>query len=123
MFKKILAGALAVVMLFSLSSCKDTTWVAKSEKTSVSAGIYLGYIVDATINAMNSNGVYTTKELMTLTISNKPAADYIKDEAMKSVKKFITVNEKFVELGLKLSEEDIAEIDSSLATYIQSYGA
>lgn len=123
MFKKILAGALSLVMLFSLASCKDTTWSAKSEKTTVSAGIYLGYLVDSTINAINSNGVYTTKELMKLTLSDKPAADFIKEEALNSVKKFIAVNEKFEELGLELSEEDVSAVDNALNTYLQNYGS
>ena len=51
---KIICLALACASILSFTACKDTSWVFTSGDKTVSAGIYLGYLVDGYYTAANS---------------------------------------------------------------------
>lgn len=122
MIKKILAGILSVMMMFSLVSCKgDKEWIISAGDISIPSGVYLGYLVNATLDAMSANECTTSKELMKLTIENKSAADYVKDQALDYCKTYIVVEEKFNELGLSFDEEDITDIETTTNAYLSYY--
>ena len=124
MIKKILAGLLSIVMVLSLASCNtDKEWIISSGDVSISSGVYLGYLVNSTLDAMSANECTTAKDLMKLTIENKPAAEYVKEKALDYCKTYIVVEQKFSELGLELSEEDNSDIDSTTNAYLTYYAA
>ncbi|MGN1081895.1 MAG: peptidylprolyl isomerase [Acutalibacteraceae bacterium] len=123
MFKKIIAGMLSVLMLISLVSCSNTDWVIEEGDITISSGVYLGYLINATLEALSSNSAESVKDLMKLTIENKSADEYIKENALNYCKTHIAIEKKFKELGLTLSEETENSIDSDLARYLAYYSA
>lgn len=123
MFKKIMAGMLSVLMLISLVSCSNTDWVIKDGDLTISSGVYLGYLVNATLDALSSNNAKSVKDLMKLTIENKSADEYIKEKALDYCKTHIAIEKKFNELGLTLSEETNKSIDTTLSYYLSYYSS
>ena len=51
---KFFATLLVVANLFALTSCANTSWVAKAGDDTVPAGVYLNYLIDAYYSAAYS---------------------------------------------------------------------
>lgn len=127
LIKKLSAGAVAAVMMVSFASCSDTTWVYKTDKTTLKSGVYIAMLGNAYMSAFSQ--VYSTTngefdDIWDQTIEEKDAETYIKDTALETVKEYLAVNDKFTELGLELSEEDSSGMDSavdSMLSYFSSY--
>ncbi|MBQ5320813.1 MAG: hypothetical protein J6K88_01935 [Oscillospiraceae bacterium] len=121
MFKKLTVFLAAAVIL--LSSCvSDTSWVLKNGDATVSSGVYLGFLVQTELNELSEHNAQSVSDLMKMTIHEMKAADYITDQALTLSKNYIAIEKKFDELGLSLTEDDLAEVDSMVATYKSYYG-
>ncbi len=120
LFKKTIAIILCMLMIVSVTACgEDTSWVLKTEKTDISAGHYLYYLINA-----YSNASYMVedpdKSILSQTIDGKKAANWIEDTALESAKFAITVKEMFEAEGLELSAEN-QEYVNQMANYYWAY--
>lgn len=122
MLKKSFAIILSVVMLFGFASCGNTSWVVKTENNTVTSGLYLGYLVEQTIAQLQGQNASSVDDLLKMTVEEKIMPDYIKEKVLLNSKKYLAVEEKFTELGLALTEEDLATVNSTLTSYTSYYG-
>lgn len=121
MFKKLTVFLAAAVLL--LSSCaKDTSWVLKNGDTTVSSGMYLGFLVQAELQELSEHNAKSVSDLMKMTIHEMKAADYVTSQALDLSKNYISIEKKFSEYGLSLDEEDKKEIEDSVLAYKNYYG-
>ena len=105
LFKKTIAIILCVLMVMSVASCgADTSWVAKSDKTTINAGLYMYHLLMS-----YSNAYYmvedTSKNILTQTIEGVRGDAWIEQNAQDSLRFSIAVMELFEEKGLELSDE------------------
>ncbi len=127
LIKKLSAGAVAAVMLASFASCSDTTWVYKTNTTTLPAGVYIAMLGNAYMSALSTISSSTSEEIDSVwdqTIDEKDAETYVKDQALEAAKEYLAINDKYAEFGLELSEEDASSMDSavdSMWSYFASY--
>lgn len=111
--KKGLAAVLAAVMLLSFTGC-NTSWVFDYDGTKIPAGLYIGYTIAAYGNLSSQEGYSDTiTDPMKQTVNGMSAKEWIKQDARSSCNAYIAVERKFEELGLTLSEDEMATIDSN----------
>lgn len=109
--KRLLAGAAAIACAVSLSSCgSDTKWAARSGDTELSAGIYIYNLLNEYYAAMD-HMTDTDTDVLKITIDEKPAREWILEKTKEDLKKYIAVENKFTELGMELSDDDINTVD------------
>ena len=119
-FKRILAILLCVVMALSVTACGgDTSWIMKTEKTEITAGHYMYYLVGA-----YSNATYmvedTEKSVLSQTIDGVKAATWIENTAIDAAKFAIVVKEMFEAEGLELSADN-QEYVTQMVNYYWAY--
>lgn len=104
--KKVAAAAAAAVMTFSLASCgSDTTWGADIDGTRLRAGILIYFQSNAVTEANQYLGEGAT-DVLAITIEDKPAKDWINDEAVEDMREYAAVEKKFTELGLSFENNE-----------------
>ena len=105
-FRKIAAFSAACLMTLSLTACgEDTATIGKIAGEDIPAGIYLYYAS----NAYTEVSMKKTEEqasVWDVTVDEKTAEQYIADEALLRVKKFVAIEKKFEELGLSYTEKE-----------------
>lgn len=110
---KVLAALLVAANLLCVTACKDTSWVVKSGDSTISAGVYLGYLVDAYYSA-----AYLVEDQQTdmfkQEIDGVKADEYIKNTALNSCKNYIVTERLFNEYKLTLSDEKNKELSKEL---------
>lgn len=119
---KVLATAIIASIMMCTVSCADTTWAVKTGEYTVPAGVYLGYLTDAYYTASYSV-TDQNKDLFDQKIGDKKAADYIKDTAMDSVEKFLTVEKLFDEYKLSFTKDETKVFEATLENYWASLSA
>lgn len=127
LFKKLSAGALAAVMMASFASCSDTSWVYKTDKTSLPAGVYIAMLGNSYLSAssqISQSTSETTSDIWSQKIDEKDAETYIKDSALDAAKEYLVANDKFSEFGLELTEKEQTSMDTavdSMWSYFSNY--
>lgn len=113
LLKKTAAIALTSAMALSLASCgKDTTWGANIDGTQLRAGILI-YFQSNALSEAYTHMIETDTDVLSITIENKPAKEWINDEAVKSMQEYVAVENKFNELGLTFeNNEDKAAVNT-----------
>lgn len=119
-FKKIIAMLLCVVIAMSATACGgDTSWVLKTEKTEITAGQYMYYLMNA-----YSNATYMVedaeKNVLSQTIDGVKAATWIENAALDSAKFATVVKEMFEAEGLELTSDNEAYVNQ-MANYYWAY--
>lgn len=123
LFKKLFAAALAACMALSLAACSDTTWVYDFGGEKIPSGVYIAYTMVAYQQVPQQEDYDSAiTDVMKQTIEGKSAEEWIKAEAKESCARYVAIEQKFAELGMSLSEEDEAEIDSVLDSNWAAYG-
>ncbi len=118
MFKKILASILVLAMTLSFVSCANTDYAMEIDSVQIPAGLYIIY-QNLAISEVQSHPDYDV-ELTVFwdnMIEGKSMEQWINDRAIELAKQVIATNEIYDELGLSLTEEDIAEIEFSMADW------
>lgn len=84
----------------------------------IRAGVYLSYMLTSYYEATTLN-TDSSKKVLSTEIEGKPAAEWIIDDTIEACREHVAVLQWFDELGLQLSEDDLAVIEynvkSSLA--------
>ena len=119
-FKKVIAILLCVVMALSVTACGgDTSWVLKTEKTEITAGHYMYYLMNAYSSA-TSMVENAEKNVLSQTIDGVKAATWVENTALDSAKFAMVVKEMFEAEGLELTEDNQAYVNQ-MANYYWSY--
>lgn len=74
--KRIAAGLLCAAAACSFTACKDTTWAYKIQDTTITAGMYIAYQINAYMEAQNE-AEDTTKDVLEQQIDGKDATAWI----------------------------------------------
>lgn len=120
--KRIVSLALSGIMILSLGGCysESKLWAAKKGDVTLHTGGYIYYLYNSFFEAAYK--VSTEKKVLSTTIEDKKAETWIKDKAMDNVKEYFYLEDKFAELGLELTDEDLEDIDSTASYYWDTYG-
>lgn len=117
--KKLLSGLLAGALMLSFAGCSsaDTSWIIRSESTTVPAGVYLYNMMYAYMSAQYMVEDWE-KDVLSQKIEDQDASQWITDTAMTDTKRALYTLDRFAQMGLTLSEEDKALVDATVeATY------
>lgn len=101
-FKKALALLLAALFLVSAAGCSagDVSYVVKSDDgTQVLPGMYVGYLLDAYMEAL-SLVEDNSKSPLGQTIDGTEGGAWINNRALQNAKRYLSILKKFDELGL-----------------------
>lgn len=113
--KKIIAALIILSLCFSLTAC-NSSYAYSSGKYQVKSGVYIAYLILSEEDA-RSKVANKDKDLYTQKVEKKDAKTWIIDKAKENVKNFLAVEKQFDVLKLKLSKEDIAQIDGQTQQY------
>ncbi len=108
---KIFATLLIVANLFALSSCANTSWVAKAGDDTVPAGVYLNYLIDAYYSAAYSVENQQI-DMFKQKIGDVDVEDYIKNTALDGCKRYLAINKLFDEYELSMTDEEMKEFEN-----------
>lgn len=137
LFKRALAGVLtACTVLTSFTACGEKTGVAMTiDGKDIPAGVYLYYVTLAYNDAMTAieetekdkfSECKTTADIKKIMkaskIDDKDAEKWIEDKAVESCQTYVATLKEFDNLGLSLTGEELANIDSSVAGSQSYYG-
>lgn len=121
--KKVAACACAVTMALSLASCGDTSYVMKTDKYTVSAGMYLDYMLEELNTQMQTlyyKGI-TSDYLEQKYSDTQTVGQHLSEFAYDKCVEAIVINKKFDEMGLSLTDEELSKINDNLSSVWESY--
>lgn len=123
--KKITAALTAALLCTaSLTSCSDTSYVMTAGDSKINAGIYIYNELTEMSYQMTmmyyQNGI--KKDYFDQKVDGKAFDEYLSDYALTATKEYAAVVDKFNELGLTLSDEDIKSINDSISSTWDSQG-
>lgn len=121
---KTIALTLAMVLFSTvlLAGCgKDTTYAMEVDGEKVPAGVYIGYLINSYRTAAGQ--VKGESDMFSQQIDGKDVADWIRDEAILSSKKYVAINKKFEEMGLTLNDVDKQVAEQSVASTWNYFGS
>lgn len=117
LLKKVMAVTLIACMAFSVTACKDTSWVYNFEGTEITSGLYIANMMTAYAQAQTHKDIDPNKkDLFKQTIEKKEAKQWILDKTKENNDTYVAIEKKFKELGLELSEKDKNKIDQKTKT-------
>ena len=123
--KRLIAAALAsAVCAASFTGCSDTTYAMEAGGKKINAGIYI-YNVFTEMRYRNMMLYYqdgVTEDYFSQKIEGKDYAEYLEDYALKSTKEYAAVVDKFEELKLELTKEQLKELNDSVNDAWESQG-
>ncbi len=112
--KSAAALLLALVMLLSTTACSgDTTWAAKYGDTTLPVGVYIYNVYNAYYQAYYQTSDSSTP-VLEQQINDQPTSDWIKEQASESVKGILFTQQKFKDLGLSFTDEELAQQQATL---------
>ena len=122
MLKKMTAVLSAAMISATLFGCADTSYILKADSDEVKAGVYISYVsteLQSHIYSLQNSGV--TSDFLNQKVEDKNLKDLVAEEAMASVKEYAAINAQFDELGLKLDEDTVKDINSNIADTWSEY--
>ena len=124
-WRKFAALFLAVLLTLSLASCDttDKTWAMKRGDTVIPIGCYIYNFYTATMNASYQDGVDSSKSMLEQEIEGKPAETWIRENAIRSTKLILAIDDMMAEMGLSLSEEDQKQIETNTNSMWAQYSS
>lgn len=123
--KKITAAITAALLCTaSLTACSDTSYVMTAGDSKINAGIYI--YNELTEMSYQMTMMYyqkgIKKDYFDQKVDGKAFDEYLSDYALTATKEYAAVVDKFNELGLTLSDEDIKSINDSISSTWDSQG-
>lgn len=119
--KKALCLCLALCLAVSCGACysEDNTWAARHGDDTMPIGSYIYYLSSAYTDA--GNRVSANDKILEGTIDGKASKEWIKERALAYIGAYYYICDKFDELGLSLTEEDLNAINNGATTYWSYY--
>lgn len=123
--KKITAALTAALLCSaSLTACSDTSYVMTVGDSKINAGIYI--YNELTEMSYQMTMMYyqkgIKKDYFDQKVDGKAFDEYLSDYALTATKEYAAVVDKFNELGLTLSDEDLKSINDSISSTWDSQG-
>ena len=117
--KRCAVALLSGAMVLSMAGCgSDTDWIMKSGDLTMPSGVYINSLLEnyyiASAMVEDPNG-----DILSQTVEGQGAKEWIIDESLKTVRENMGIYAKFTEMGLKLSDEELAACESQAASYYQ----
>jgi hypothetical protein len=122
-WKRIAAAALALAMCLSFAGCYDEnkTWAARKGDDELPIGAYIYYLYSAYLEA--GSQVDSETSVLDAEIEGQDAEQWIKDLALNYVQAYYYISDKFDELGLELTEEDLVNVENTASGFWSYYGS
>lgn len=122
-WKRIAAAALALAMCLSFAGCYDEnkTWAARQGDDELPIGAYIYYLYSAYLEA--GSQVDSETAVLDAEIEGQDAQQWIKDLALNYVQAYYYIGDKFDELGLELTEEDLENVENTAINFWNYYGS
>lgn len=121
--RKITAIVMVLIMALSLTACGDTSWIVKVDDTTVNSGVYIYYQTIGYSDAVNQlaaediNYYYMMmygQSLLEEKLGEQTVEDYTNEYALSMCKQYVVVEKLFDELGLELTDEDLAKVKAEV---------
>lgn len=125
-FKKAVASVLTLAATASLCGCGDNGYIMTVDGMDIRNGIYLSFVQNTYNEAYNkiseqntsdsSSDSSSTSEIdvFAQTVEEKSASDWIKDQSLEEVRKYVAVHKMCEQYGLTLTEDEIKEMNDDL---------
>ena len=115
MLKRIAAGIVSIAMAATmLTGCNSGRYVMNYDGNDINAGIYIYNVLSELQTQQYSLYIKgSSDDIMKQKVDGKEMAVYLEDKALEKTKEYCAVTEKFKELGLELTDEDMKTIASS----------
>lgn len=112
---------LVLVMVLGFSGCynENNTWAAKKDDVTLPIGGYIYYLNNAYSQARAL--VPTETQVLKSTIEDQDAETWIRNKAKESINQYFYIQDKFKELGLELTEEEISMANQTTTSYWSYY--
>ncbi len=139
-FRRLLAALLAVCIALSLAACGDTSWICEVDGNAVAAGVYIYYQTEGYGDALYQlvqedsetytypyiyyyNMGYIEPTVFDVTMSDgKTVEEYINEYALDMCKQNVIVDKLFADLGLEITDDEAALVDSQVRSAWQNNG-
>lgn len=121
LMKKIIAGLLTAATLVSFAGCSgnDTSWTYKLGDYTVTSGMYVGFSLTAYSKAQTVEGFDPTKTPFDQELEGKDGLQWVADEAESLALNYLTIEQKFDEMGMTIDKETQQYVDSSAEMYYE----
>ena len=115
MLKRLAAGIVSIAMAATmLTGCNSGRYVMNYDGNDINAGIYIYNVLSELLSQQYTLYIKgSSDDIMEQKVDGKEMAVYLEDKAMEKTKEYCAVTEKFKELGLELTDEDMKTIASS----------
>ena len=115
MLKRLAAGIVSIAMAATmLTGCNSGRYVMSYDGNDVNSGIYIYNVLSELLSQQYTLYIKgSSDDIMDQKVDGKEMAVYLEDKAMEKTKEYCAVTEKFKELGLELTDEDMKTIASS----------
>lgn len=121
-FKKTAAAGAAIILAASMCGCSDSGYIGTINGVQYRTGVYLSALITAAGNAQTevsdvrkeAGDTSEVQDIFAETIDGKNANDWIKEEALKSLKRNAAVEKLFADNGLTLTEEERSGINAQI---------
>lgn len=121
-FKKITAAAAAIVCAASLCGCSDSGYVMTVDGEQIRNGIYLSFMQSSYSDARSEitdeksdNGdTSEVGDVFGYDIDGVKASEWIKNDTLDSIKRFVAVKHLCAEYGIELTTDDLTEINDEV---------
>lgn len=121
-YKKAIAAAAAIACTASLCGCADTGYLMKVDGMDIRNGMYLSYEVSSYGNAYSEissareeqGDTSEVEDVFAETIDGKSASEWIKEDTLKQVRRYVAINRLSEENGISLTAEEQNDVNSDI---------
>ena len=113
--KKVTCGAIAVAMAAGMTGCMDASWIIKSGDTKLPSGVYVANMLE--------NYLYGYMYQGTAYLNEEGVPEALVDSAKEYCETILAYKMKADELGLTLTEEELAAVKSDDDMSWEDYSA
>lgn len=121
-FKKAAAAGAAIILAASMCGCADSGYIGTINGVQYRTGVYLSALLTAAGSAetevsevrKEAGDTSEIADLFVETIDGKDAGDWIKEEALKSLRRSAAVSKLFDDSGLTLSADELNGINDEI---------
>lgn len=120
LMKKIAVAVLAMLMAVSATACSNVgSWIVKTDSREIPVGVYIAYLQSAYASAYYMTDDVTASPIgQTVTVDGEKvdAETWIKDQALDSAEKLLTVMDLCDAAKITLTDEEQSAINESVDT-------
>lgn len=121
-FKKTAAAGAAIILAASMCGCADSGYIGTINGVQYRTGVYLSALLTAVGNAQTevsevrkeAGDTSEIADIFVETIDGKDANEWIKEEALTTLKRNAAVQKLFADNGLTLTEDEIKGINDQI---------